>query len=161
MAAYSNNSYQILDKGQIYKTINGEQITYWDLLEKTFVIPDNFTYSVYIVEKDYIARPDLIALALYGSDQLADYICKLNGISNPFDLNVGKVLIIPALTELQKFRYTGNDKSNTLVGQDDTTTSTSTINDAKSISDKTRQPNTAIINQPNFTINKKKRTIIY
>lgn len=51
-----------------------------------------------IVNKYYVARPDLIALACYGDDKYGDLICKFNGISNPFDLNEGMLLQIPPVT---------------------------------------------------------------
>lgn len=160
-----NSTYTLLEKTQLNFKTDGEDFSCWDLLDKTFIIPDDFIYSVYIVEQDYIARPDLVALALYGNDQAADFICKLNGISNPFDLNEGMVLIIPALTELNKFIYNGSDKGSELsvpgTNSEKVSISSSILKLQKSITDKTRQPNTAIINQPNFTIDKKKRTIIY
>lgn len=53
--------------------------------------------NVISITKDYIARPDLVSLAVYGDDKYADIICKINGISNPFELNEGMILVIPDL----------------------------------------------------------------
>jgi hypothetical protein len=41
------------------------------------------------------ARPDLISVRAYGEDTYQDQICKMNGISNPYSLDLGDVLIIP------------------------------------------------------------------
>jgi hypothetical protein len=41
------------------------------------------------------ARPDLVSVRVYGEDTYQDQICKMNGISNPYSLNVDDVLVIP------------------------------------------------------------------
>ena len=76
--------------------------TYKDLLTQTFTGVNVEGGKVVLVEEDYIARPDLISLAVYGDDRYADFICKINGISNPFELNVGMVLYIPDMGLVQK-----------------------------------------------------------
>ena len=70
-----------------------------DLLAKSFSgeCIEDLNVEPLIVPKDYIARPDLISLAKYGDDKYADLICKLNGISNPFELNEGTILFLPQL----------------------------------------------------------------
>ena len=52
-----------------------------------------------------MARPDLVSQACYQNDIYADIICKLNGISNPFELAEGMLLVIPELADLDKFKY--------------------------------------------------------
>ena len=77
---------------------DGEKQQFTDLLAKTWSIwkgPDFI--SPVVVNEHYIARPDLISLAVYGDDKYGDMICKFNGISNPFDLNEGMVIQIPPL----------------------------------------------------------------
>lgn len=54
------------------------------------------------VEEYYVARPDLISLAVYGDDKYADVICKINGISNPFELNEGMYLYTPDIGIIDK-----------------------------------------------------------
>jgi len=54
------------------------------------------------VENYYIARPDLISLAVYGDDKYADVICKINGLSNPFELNEGMYLYTPDIDTITK-----------------------------------------------------------
>ena len=41
------------------------------------------------------ARPDLVSVRVYGEDTYQDQICKMNGIPNPYALNVNDVLVIP------------------------------------------------------------------
>jgi hypothetical protein len=48
-----------------------------------------------IVSEDLAMRPDLIARIQYGDANKLDYILKYNGISNPFSLAPGQLLIIP------------------------------------------------------------------
>lgn len=88
--------YKIINyKKLIQKNSHSEQ--YIDLLSKSFnkdLIPMG---GLYIVTKEYVARPDLISQAYYQDDRYADIICKVNGISNPFELNENDVLLIPSL----------------------------------------------------------------
>lgn len=49
----------------------------------------------FVVDSQYAGRIDLIALQVYGSASKADYILKYNGISNPFSIEDGDVLLIP------------------------------------------------------------------
>lgn len=94
-----------------YSTINNKTIINSDylgerlfnLLDKTFVIPKNYEYNVFDVSEEYIARPDLVSYDMYGDDKYCDIICKLNGISNPFELNVGMKLILPTSEHIRKF----------------------------------------------------------
>ena len=41
------------------------------------------------------ARPDLVSVRVYGEDTYQDQICKMNGISNPYALNIDDVLVVP------------------------------------------------------------------
>ena len=50
----------------------------------------------HIVTEDDICRIDLISLKYYREAAYSDYILKYNGISNPFSINVGDVLLIPS-----------------------------------------------------------------
>ena len=82
------------NKGTIHSDYLGEDI--YNLLDKTFQIPlEGFSFNVYVVEAEHIARPDLVSLDAYGDTMFADIICKINGISNPFELNEGMKLILP------------------------------------------------------------------
>lgn len=92
---------------------NGSKdVVYIDLLSKVW---DDwgeveFMSPVY-VNQYYVARPDLIALAVYGNDAYGDLICKFNGISNPFELNEGMLISVPPLdwieTKTKNMEYSG------------------------------------------------------
>lgn len=99
--------YNILSqKPNITVVKNGEYVTYKDLLSQTY--NGNFIQGgrIVYVEKYYTARPDLISLAVYGDDKYGDIICKINGISNPFELNEGMYLYTPDLGVVSKL-FTG------------------------------------------------------
>lgn len=84
--------YKIINYKHTLKRNNKE---YVDLLSKTYNGDLNTGGSFCKVNEWYVARPDLIALAYYGDDKYADLLCKINGISNPFELNKGMYLFIP------------------------------------------------------------------
>ena len=86
------NYVTLLNKSTIYSEYLGEEVL--SLLDETFIIPETFSFNVFQVTKDYIARPDLISNDAYGDTMYADVICKLNGISNPFELNENMALIL-------------------------------------------------------------------
>ena len=68
--------------------------------------------SAVIVTEDYAMRPDLIAKSVYGDDSKLDYLLKYNGISNPFSINTGDLLIIPDPDKMGKmFRMPDADTS--------------------------------------------------
>ncbi len=82
-------------------TVDGESIV--DLTASTF----SFGRSVSIigsgiVSSDLEMRPDLVAQIYYGDDSKLDYILKFNGISNPFSLEAGTVLLIGDMKDMQQ-----------------------------------------------------------
>lgn len=88
--------YNILNqKATVTLYADDEKITFKDLMSKTYKDNPYVNGRPLIVNKYYVARPDLISLAVYGDDKYADLICKINGISNPFELNEGMILFIP------------------------------------------------------------------
>lgn len=89
------------NKNQIKSTYLNENIC--NLLDKTFNIYNDFQFNIFEVTYEYIARPDLISLDAYGDTMYTDVLCKLNGISNPFELNVGDKLIIPSPDNITDF----------------------------------------------------------
>ena len=98
--------YKLLERKQV---IHKGTDQYIDLLSKTF---DESVYSnaiPLIVNKYYVARPDLISLALYGDDKYADIICKINGISNPFEINEDDVIIAPNIEYFNECLYKGKE----------------------------------------------------
>lgn len=57
----------------------------------------NLSYSPFKVPKDYAMRPDLISKAVYNTTSYAEIILKFNGISNPFTINEGDIILVPNL----------------------------------------------------------------
>lgn len=144
-------SYSTLNfKKEIDSDYLGERIH--NLLDDTFSIPDNYIYNVFTVTEEYIARPDLISLDAYGDTMFGDVICKLNGISNPFELNVGMKLIIPSPENIMDFTSrTMDDWDSTLT---EYTSSTKTKQSP-------RQANEAILGDSRFKIDTTAGIIIY
>lgn len=149
----------------LYSTLNYKstiksdylQDTVYNLLDSTFELPKSgFSFNIFEVTKDYVARPDLISYDIYGTDFYADIICKLNGISNPFELNEGDILIIPSLSYITKF----NQSPPISELEKDDNISEQLSPKAKTKNEK-RKPNEAIIGDKRFTIDPKKRVIIY
>lgn len=145
-------SYNTIDfKSRIKSDYLGEEI--YDMLCQTFTIPKSYSYDVFKVTEEYIARPDLISLDAYGDDMFADMICKLNGISNPFELNKDMLLVIPSPENLMDFAH-GPKKSEYKWGSDE---------DARPVKTKQskRQANEAIVGDTRFKINKSSGIVIY
>jgi hypothetical protein len=126
----------------------------WNLLDKTFAIPNQFDFTTFeIREEKYIGRPDIISIDAYGDPMFADVICKLNGISNPFELNVGMTLIIPSPSIVFDFAQSApideiDSKDNKLVPS------------PKNRSQK-RQANEALVGDKRFKIDPSKGIVIY
>lgn len=59
-------------------------------------------YNVYRVPKEFEMRPDLISAAVYNNSLYAEIILKYNGISNPFSIKQGDLILIPALDSMQQ-----------------------------------------------------------
>lgn len=132
----------------------------YNLLDKTFTIPSSYSYNVFEVTKEYIARPDLIALDAYGDDMFGDIICKLNGISNPFELNEGMKLIIPSPENIMDFakkpKHDDIESNLNMMGTGDVIEKPI----AKQKNSK-RQANEAIVGDTRFKIDSATGVIIY
>ena len=91
------NYNSLASKPEISRMIDGKKVTYKDLLCNTLSDEEPVFEGIEFIRvtDDYVARPDLISLAVYGTDQYADILCKINGISNPFELNADMILLIP------------------------------------------------------------------
>lgn len=140
------------NKPQIFSETMGEDIIHLGAI--TFRIPDSVNYSVYKVSKDHIARPDLISQIFYGTDIYGDFICKVNGISNPFEINEGDIIVVPDLTSKDQFMFT-DFYDDTITENDRVTTPVPKKKNEK------RKANEAIIGDTRFKIDKDRRLIIY
>ena len=99
---YTNSSPHIEKKSEIYSKIIKKSIN--NLLDTTFILPsEDFRAQIVEVTEEFICRPDLLSKEVYGSEEYAFIICKLNGISNPLELNRGMLLAIPSPDSLDQF----------------------------------------------------------
>lgn len=74
-------------------TVDSETIV--DLTSRVLEFKDEISISkTYIVSEEFEMRPDLVARVSYGNANKIDHILKFNGISNPFSLEAGTVLLI-------------------------------------------------------------------
>ncbi len=152
--------YKILkNKGKLYKkNSNGTTEEFIDLLTKSCNSMDSTAGDIIIVNKHYIARPDLISLAVYGSDEYADLICKYNGISNPFELNENDVIILPQYHEFQNLIDTVNNTTSELVNDDVSDNTNYSSNKKKS---DRRSPAQTTTGDKNFIIDKSLGVVFY
>lgn len=70
-----------------------------DLCQTMFDVRSNnyVSYNMFKLSSDYVMRPDLISQAVYNNSLYAEYILKYNGISNPFSMEEGDIILIPNL----------------------------------------------------------------
>jgi len=89
-----NNS---IDSKPFFTRSDGKIIR--DLTQSMFNLKtrDYISYNVYRVPREYAMRPDLIAKAVYNNSIYAEIILKYNGISNPFSIDEGDIILIPDL----------------------------------------------------------------
>lgn len=127
----------------------------YNMLDYTFVIPYGYSYNIFEVTREYIARPDLISYDAYGDSMYGDVICKLNGISNPFELNEGMKLVIPTPDDVIGFIVEPSIKDK------DENWGPSTGHTVTKTKKSKRQANEAIIGDARFKIDKANGVIIY
>jgi len=100
-----------LDKKPIFKRPDGIEIK--DLTSSMFNLQSGnyISYNVYRVPKEFEMRPDLISGAVYNNSVYAELILKYNGISNPFSIKEGDIILIPNLDSMQSIvsKPTGKD----------------------------------------------------
>lgn len=137
------------------RTIHSEWLgeTIINLNDPSFIIPDTFQYEILEVTERYIARPDILSNDIYGDALYSDLLCKLNGISNPFELNAGMILIIPSPDCIMDFM-----KTPTVAESEEKLDKAKPI--AKQKNQK-RKPNEAIIGDKRFKIDKTRGVVIY
>lgn len=158
----------LLNKGHLIDSENGEYI---DLLSNSLKPYDqdseewkgifNGARRV-VVSKYYVARPDLISLAVYKDDQFADLICKINGISNPFELNEDMILLLPSRYKLESIKNsTGATTGSDMVSTSTSTTISSTDQGNKKLKNERRSPAEATVEDSNYTIDYELGVVFY
>lgn len=147
-------------KGKLYYiNDNNTEEEFVDLLTKTYEVMDYSSDNIIIVNKYYVARPDLISLAVYGDDRYADLICKYNGISNPFELNENDVILIPSMNEIKRHTSFEENKSE-LISDSNTIINTKKYPAQKQVNEK-RSPIESVVGEENFIIDKSLGIIFY
>jgi hypothetical protein len=96
-----NYNYTNMDD-KIYKDV--ENNTYFQVSNIYLDIPKNqLSSSRWItITEDLLNRPDKIAYVAYGEERLAWVVMQHNGITNPFDMELGQIIEIPSLGEVTK-----------------------------------------------------------
>lgn len=150
--------YKILD----YKSkINKNNDTYIDLMSDSFNMSSvAFDGQVIIVNKYYVARPDLVSLAIYGTDDYADIICKINGISNPFELNENDILFLPDIEFIRNCCKQSSSKSEIVETEDEILTPKKTNNFQKRKNER-RSSNEQLEGEQNYVIDKSLGLVFY
>lgn len=160
----------------LYK--DNEKITFIDLLSESYNKNTKPSGDVLIVNKYYVARPDLISLAVYGDDKYGDLICKVNGISNPFELNEGMLIYLPSNSQLTEYyngdqgnsiesfvnsskRYKKNRSQISGVNDKLSTIEKNSTSTLKKYTNQSRTPGEQTILDKNYTINKDLGIVIY
>lgn len=123
--------------------------------DPTFVIPKSYQYEIIEVSDKYIARPDLLSLDTYGDTLYSDILCKLNGISNPFELNKGMLLVIPSPDSIMDFINIPNAQE--LDSSFDNDISKPLLKTRK----EKRKANEAVVGDTRFKIDKTRGIVIY
>ena len=154
--------YKILNRKPF---INKDNEKYYDLLAKTYkgyIGEDkNLDYNLVVVNQYYVARPDLISFAVYGDDCYADIICKINDISNPFELNEDDVLILPSIDVITSLIDNNPQASEFVTLKNNSVASTNLINDKrKKINDK-RSANDMTLGNSNYVIDRSLGLVFY
>ena len=154
------NYTSLASKPEMSRMIDGKKVSYKDLLCHTLNDEEPMFEGITFITvvDDYVARPDLISLAVYGTDEYADIICKINGISNPFELNTGMILLIPSLSNLTFF-YTNRPASATF--ESDSTPISSTKKNFQKTKAERRSPAEQTVGSKNFVVDLSNKMIIY
>ena len=141
----------LYNKSIVNSSYLGERI--YNLLDKTFILPKGeFNYNIFEVSDEYIARPDLISLDAYGDTMYADIICKINGISNPFEVNAGMLFIMPSPDSIMNFVQQSNE-----IELESYQSQTPVVK----MKNEKRKPNEAVLGDSRFRIDSATGVIIY
>lgn len=90
---------KILRTKKLFTNLTGESII--DLISATFKYSTSPNSAGTIIVNEYeVMRPDLISDRIYSNYENWDVILKFNGISNPFSLDFGEVLLAPPFNEI-------------------------------------------------------------
>lgn len=145
-----------------------------NLLETTFVWPgENFSANIIQVTSEFVGRPDLLSKEVYGSEEYASIICKVNGISNPIEINDGMLIALPAPDILDKFivqesldevywsERPEDNNSGSSINYNGSDNKKYQLPIPKKSTDKNRRPNEALATDKRFNIDKISKRVVY
>jgi hypothetical protein len=135
------------------------QDTIYNLSDSTFQIPDSYSYEIIEVNEKYICRPDMLSYDIYGDTLYTDLICKLNGISNAFELNKGMLLIIPSPDCIMSFMKTVSTDEKDININD--SYSNELNKPTSKIKSEKRKANESVVGDTRFKIDKNRGIVIY
>jgi len=86
-----------IDNKPLYTKTDGQIVR--DLTQSMLdsAVKPGLSYTAFKVPTDYVMRPDLISKSVYNTTQYAEIILKFNGISNPFSIDKGDLILVPNL----------------------------------------------------------------
>lgn len=83
---------EIKVKGEYIKDLTSQSVEFG---------PNMLVSKTGIVSEDLAMRPDLIAKIYFSDSNKLDYILKFNGISNPFSLDEGDIVLVPGQEDMK------------------------------------------------------------
>ena len=155
-------NYSILqNKGKLYKNYeDGSSEEFIDLLTPTTQYLDINNADLIMVNEYYVARPDLISLAVYGDDKYADIICKLNGISNPFELNENDLIYVPTMWQLEQMLLS-KQRASEIVNDNTKLISRQRKLPTQKEKNEKRSPSEQVIGDTNYIVDKSLGVVFY
>ena len=151
-------NYDIINNKKTITNVSNEE--YIDLLSDSYNYDETASGQFLIVNKHYVARPDLISLAVYQDDKYADLICKVNSISNPFEMAEDTVLFIPDIETLQNYSNAAKQSSDLIDDTNNDVLSNVSIGNQKRRSEQ-RTSNEQVIGEQNYVIDKSLGIVFY
>ena len=142
-------------------TISRNNEEYLDLLCDVFNKDELITGYPIIVNEYYVARPDLVSLAVYGDDRYGDIICKVNGISNPFELNEDDMIFIPNIDYINDCVKASKINSDFINDPKTDTIELKDTNNYQKKKNEVRSPNEQTLGDDNYIIDKSLGVVFY
>ena len=121
-----------------------------DLLSKTFEIPADYDCELLQIDPGYECRADLVADIIYNDELYSDLILKLNGPSNPFELNENYI-VVPTADHINNFMITPNP----------TWEAEKTYSPKPKSRKEKRKPNESVVGDTRFNIDQASKIVIY
>jgi hypothetical protein len=92
---------KILRSKRSYTNQSGERVV--DLASTSFKYDEKgASLGPVFVGETEVMRPDLLSQKVYSVDDLWDAILKYNGVSNPFSIDLGEIMLVPAISLIRK-----------------------------------------------------------